>query len=150
MDEVRFEANIRGWVAIKKMKIDEDTPLIEASRILASIHDSLDRKIWEYLKEEIPTEKIDKKAYELTGATYDEKKKQWTVKGRKTEQQIAQVLAKCNSATALKGIKLPEVKQAKEIAKSYLTRKCLDLMGVRIELDPKLVEKYIEAKSKII
>ncbi|MEM0372469.1 MAG: DUF2666 family protein [archaeon] len=147
-DEIRFEANIGNWVCVKKHKSEAGEMKIELARALASIHDSMDRKVWEYLGEEFPLEDLNKVAYEITGATYNEKKKTWEVKGRKTDAQIGEALAKCSSLTSLKNVKLPENKQAPEIAKAYLTRKVLGLLGVRMELDPETVQKYIDEKTK--
>ena len=147
-DRILFDAKIGNWVCIKKGIIDQDTEAMEVARLLASIHDSMDRKIWEFVGKEINTEELDKIAYEITGATYNEKKKSWELKGRKTEQQIASALAKLNSPATTRKINV-KGKQALEIAKAYLTRKVLTLLGFRIELDPKIAEKYIEEKSKL-
>ena len=148
MDEVKFEASIGKWVCIKKGKMEQGTDKIEAARVLASIHDSMDRKIWEFISDEINLEELDKIAYEITGAQYNEKKKKWELKGRKSEAQIAESLAKCNSPSTTKKMNLPNNKHALEIAKSYLTRKTLDLLGVRMELDPSIVEKYQKEKIR--
>jgi len=148
-DHILFDAQVGKWVCIKKIKIKPNTEPIEISRILASIHDSMDRKIWQYLEQEINLKELDEIAYEITGAQFDKKKKTYTVKGRKSEAQIAEALAKCNSPSTTKKITKSPNKHYLEIAKSYLTRKVLDLLGVRMELDPKLVEKFIETKSKL-
>lgn len=148
MGHIKFEAEAGKWICIKKAKVDENTEDIEVARALASIHDSMDRKIWEFLGKEIDLEHLNKLAYEITGAEYNEKKKVWALKGRKSEAQIAEALAKCNSPSISKRMELPDNKHAKEIAKSYLTRTVLDLLGVRMELDPKLVEKFMGAKIK--
>ena len=148
-DHVLFDAQVGKWICIKKGKIDKDTADIEVSRVLASIHDSMDRKIWEYLGKEINLKELDEIAYEITGAQFDKKKKKYLVKGRKSEAQIAEALAKCNSPSTTKKMTKSPNKHYKEIAKSYLTRKVLDLLGVRMELDPKLVEKFVETKSKL-
>lgn len=147
-DEIRFEANVGNWVCVKKHKAQPGDERIDVARALASIHDSMDRKIWEYLSDEFPLAELDKAAYEITGATLNEKKKTWEVKGRKTDAQIGEALAKCNSTSAFKNATLPENKHAPEIAKAYLTRKTLELLGVRVELDPEITQKYIDEKAK--
>ena len=150
MDEIVFSAQVGNWVCIKK-----GTPgagKIEAARILASIHDSMDRKIWDFLKEDFPLEELDKIAYEITGAIYNEKKKDWLVEGKATEEKLAGALAKLNSPTTSRRINevlLAKTKKGPEIAKSYLSRKVIDLLGIRIELDPSVVEKYIKEKTQI-
>jgi hypothetical protein len=148
MDEIKFEANVGTWICVKKHKAQPGDERIEVARALASIHNSMDRKIWEYTGDEFPLAELDKIAYEITGATLNEKKKTWEVKGRKTDAQIGEALAKCGSATSFKNVTLPTNKHAPEIAKAYLTRKVLDLLGVRIELDPEIAQKYIDEKAK--
>ena len=149
-DEVKFEAQIGKWVCVKKQTILPGS-MMDAARILASIHDSMDRKTWEFLKEDIPLEKIDALVYEITGAEFNEKKKIWELKGRKSEAQIAEALAKCNSPTITKKMNefLPANKYAIEIAKSYLTRKTIDMLGIRIELDPEIAQKFMDEKIKL-
>jgi hypothetical protein len=152
-DKIEFDAQVGSWTCIKKQKIETDMSKVEASRILASIHDSMDRKIWDFLKEEFPLAEFDKIIYEMTGAVYNEKKKEWLVEGRKTEQQIAETLSKLNSSSTTQKINQllnPKTKNGLEIAKAYITRKTLDLLGFRLELDPKIAEKYVEEKSKLI
>jgi hypothetical protein len=147
MDEVVFSAQVGPWVCIKKQKVEPDTKKIEIARMLASIHDSMDKKVWHFLGEDFRLEELDKIAYEITGAQFDEKKKEWVVRGRTTEQQIAEALAKLNSPATTRQMNVGSAR-GKEIAKSYLTRKVLDLLGFRLELDPKAVDKYLGEKAK--
>ena len=150
-EEILFSAQVGNWVCIKKGKLEADSKKIEASRVLASIHESMDRKIWEFLKDDFPLEELDKIAYEITGAVYNEKKKDWLVEGRVSEERLSQALAKLSSPTTSRRINdvlMTKTKNGPEIAKSYLSRKVIDLLGIRIELDPSVVEKYIKEKSK--
>jgi len=146
--KVEFYAEVKPWVCIKKQEIKEGSGKIDVSRALASIHESMNRKIWEYLKDDFDLEAIDKVAYEITGAEYNEKKKRWMLKGRKSEAQISAALAKLNSPLTTQKLGTT-TKNGKEIAKAYLTRKVLDLLSFRIELDPKIVDKYIDEKAKL-
>jgi len=151
-EEILFSAQVGSWVCIKKGKLEDGTKKIEASRVLASIHESMDRKIWEFLKDDFPLEELDKIAYEITGAVYNEKKKDWLVEGRATEEKLSQALAKLNNpgvGRRVNELLKPVTKNGPEIAKSYLSRKVIDLLGLRIELDAGIVEKYIKEKSQI-
>jgi predicted nucleotidyltransferase len=151
MDEIVFSAQVGKWVCIKKGKMEPGSGGMEVSRILASVHESMDRKIWEFLKDDFPLEALDKIAYEITDAEYNEKKKTWMLKGRVSEAQISQALAKLNSPGTTKRINevIQKTKNGPEIAKSYLSRKVIDLLGIRIELDPAVVEKYIKEKAQL-
>lgn len=147
---ILFDAEVGNWVCIKKQAMNTDTENMDIARILASIHDSMHRKIWEFAGKEIDLESVDRIAYGITGAKYNQKKKRWELKGRKSEAQILENLVKLNSDGTLKQINAIE-KDAKKagIAKDYLTRRVLDLLGFRLELDPKLAESYIDEKAKI-
>jgi len=152
MDEVNFSAQVGSWVCRKKGKLEADSKKVEVSRILASVHESMDRKIWDFLREDFPLEELDKIAYEIAGAVYNEKKKDWLVEGKVTEERLAEALAKLNSPATTRRINdvlATKTKNGVEIAKSYLSRKVIDLLGIRIELDPGIVEKYIKEKSQI-
>jgi len=153
MDEIVFSAQVGNWVCVKKEKPEPGTRKVEVARILASIHDSMDRKIWDSLKDDFPLEELDKIAYEITGAVYNEKKKEWLVEGKATEERLSQSLAKLNSSATSRRINeiIPiKTKNGPEMAKSYLSRRVIDLLGIRIELDPSVVEKYIKERGKII
>lgn len=151
-NEVNFSAQVGSWVCIKKGKVEDNASKVEVSRILASVHESMDRKIWDFLKDDFPLEELDKIAYEVTGAAYNEKKKDWRVEGKVTEERLAMALAKLSSPATTRRINEAltiKSKNGPEIAKSYLSRKVIDLLGIRIELDPSVVEKYIKEKSQI-
>ena len=148
--KIVFDAKVGTWICIKKQKIEEDIDGMDIARALASIHDSMDRKIWEFVGKEIKLEDLDIIAYEITGALFNKKKKRWEVKGRKSEAQILKALEDLNSQETIKKIGINNKEHAKlEIAKTYLNRKVLDLLSFRLELDPKIAEKYIEEKAKL-
>ncbi len=146
--EIEFTAQVGKWVCVKKQKVP-DGAKIEASRALASIHDSMDRKIWEFLGEEFDLEALDKIAYEVAGAEFNEKKKKWLVKGRVSEQQVTNALAKLKGSGIARRMDI-STKNGKAIARSYVTRKVLNLLGFQIELNPKTVDKYLDEKSKLL
>jgi hypothetical protein len=146
-DHIEFYGKIGKWVAVKKLKMDENTEPLEVVRFLASVHDSTDRKIWEFLGKEIDLEALDKIAYGITEATYNEKKKEWRVAGRISEEKLNKIMARLkNSGRLLENI--APTKNGNELAKVYLTRMVFDLIGMRIEVDPKIAEKYQKDKAK--
>ncbi len=148
--KIIFDAKVGAWVCIKKQKIDEGIDGMDVARALASIHDSMDRKIWEFVGKEIELENLDTIAYEITGAQFNKKKKRWELKGRKSEAQFLKALEVLNSQETIKKMNINNKEHAKlEIAKAYLNRKVLDLLSFRLELNPKIAEKYIEEKAKL-
>lgn len=148
MPEIVFDANCGDWVCIKKQKVDEGAPKIEISRILASIMDTMGRKSLDFLKDEFPLAELDKVAYEITGAQFDEKKKDWIVKNKNIEESLAK-LASSSTSRRINEVLTLKTKNGPEIAKTYVAIKTFDLLGFRISLDPKVIEKYIEEKSKV-
>ncbi len=49
MDSIDFLAQYKGWIAVKKLEISEDTKPEEVAFHLASIRESIDRKAFEIL-----------------------------------------------------------------------------------------------------
>lgn len=145
-DQVKFQAKIDDWVCIKKGKFDENTDDIQAAKLLASIYDSFNRKIWEYVGTEVDLEELDQIAYDVTGAEYDEDKDEYRIEGRVTNDQIAEAMQAVKS-------KVPrmidiEHDELRQVAKTYVTRKVLDLLKIRIDPNPKKLKKFVEKKRK--
>lgn len=141
-NKIEFFAEYDKWIAVKKLDATDRRP-IEVARFLSSVHESIDRKMWEFMGEEMSLEELDKIAYELTGA--QQKKKKWKVP-RKSQDEINQIIAqlKSPSVTRKMGIKNKELKT---LAKVYLNRKVLELLGIGVEPETKKIEKYIEKKD---
>lgn len=138
MDEVSFIAQVGNWVVIKKQKVEKDTKKMEVARILASIRSTMDKKIWDFMRDDIDLPKLDALAQEIAGE-----------KGKVSEEKMAGVLAKLNSPGTGKRIgELTQTKNGKEIAKMYLTNKVLELANLRIHADADIIQKYIDEKAK--
>ncbi len=146
---IEFFADIptEKWVVVKKMKIEEDTSPLEIARFLASVHSTLHNKMMYFLGKELSLEELDKIAAEIVGAEWNEKKKEWQVKGRIGEKKINEVLTALKSPKLAKRISsVVKGKKSQELAKMYVTRKCLDLLKLPLEPDPSLIEKAIEER----
>ena len=148
--QIQFLAKVKNWTCIKKGKTDAETPNVEVARILASIIDSIDKKSWDFIKDDFDLKNLDEIACEIVGAVPINKKGTLGLKGRVSEQKIAESLAKINSPATTKKFSTQnaETKSGKDICKAYLTYKIMDLLKVRTKLDPKLIEKYEEEKYK--
>ncbi len=131
-DKIDFIARHGKWIVVKKMDIDENTEKIDIARLLISIRETLDRKIFEYLDDDFDLRKIDNIASEIVPD------------GRLTEEKIAQALKKLNSAEISR--KLEGDKLKKEIAKQILTEKVLQKLKLKT-LDAKSIDKYIQRKE---
>lgn len=143
-DQIEFFAQYGKWIAVKKMKI-ENQPKVEVARFLASVHESIDRKMWEFLGDEMPLNALDEIAVEITGAT--KKGKKWVVP-RLNEEKTIEIMAKLRSpGTSRKVNQLVKGKELSELAKIYLTRRVLEMIGIPIEPSSKTIEKYINKKE---
>ena len=133
---VLFDAEVGKWVCIKKLNIDENTDSLDIASILFSIDESINKKVWDFLKNEFDLEKVDEYAKELVG------------EGRTSAKKIEEVLAKINSPSTGKFLKtLTPTKKGRDILKIYLTRKTLELMNFKIAPDKKLIDEYIKEKK---
>lgn len=145
-DHVKFQAKIDDWICIKKGKFDEHTDDIEAAKLLASIYDSFNRKIWEYIGSEIDLQELNEIAYQITGAEYDDDKEKYRIKGRVTNKQIAKAMKALKSKVP----RMLDVEQdeLRQVAKTYVTRKTLELLKIKIDPDPDKLKKYVDKKRK--
>ena len=146
-DKILFEAKVGDWVCVKKGELTPGVAKIDLARLLASIQESMSRKTWDFMKDDYNLEELDKIAFELAGAQFDEKKKEWLVKGKVSEQQIATALAALSNPGTTKKMGL-QGKNKTELAKYYLTFKVLDLLGVRAAPNAKAFDNYINEKAK--
>lgn len=138
MDEVSFIAQVGNWVVIKKQKVEPGTKKMEVARILASIRSTMDKKIWDFMRDDFDLAKLDGLAQEIVGE-----------KGKISEERMAGILAKLGSPGTGKRIgELTQTKNGKEIAKMYLTNRVLELANLRIHADPDIIQKYVDEKEK--
>ncbi len=147
--KIEFFADVPSekWVVVKKMKVDDETTPLEISRFLASVHFTLHNKMFYFMGKELDIDELDKIAAEVVGATWNQKKKVWELKGRISENKIVEVLAALKSPKTTKKINtVVKGKKSQELAKLYVTRKALDLMKFPLEPDPKFIEKVIEER----
>ena len=75
-DKILFEAKVGDWVCVKKGELTPGVAKIDLARLLASIQESMSRKTWDFMKDDYNLEELDKIAFELAGAQFDEKKKE--------------------------------------------------------------------------
>ncbi len=129
-DKILFEAKIDKWSCKNEKKIDENKPM-EVAMVLAEIHDLMDQQIWESVGKEMDTKKLDAIADEITNAVED------------SNIGKAKALSKVSSPTTTRKMDI-KGKKAVEIAKTYLSRRILKNLGMKIELDPKLAKEYMK------
>jgi hypothetical protein len=138
-DKIEFFAKVGNWVCIKRGDVKEGTTGPDITRVLTSIQNSIDRKKWEFLGDDLDLKYIDTIAHELVEG-----------KGRVNADKLSEILAKVNGPGVGRKIKeVAKTKAAAEVAKTYLTRVVLDLLKFRIDLDSKLIEKFINQQEKL-
>jgi len=120
-EEVTFAANVKGWVAIKKMGADVNTKPEEVAAILAGITATIDRKGFEFAG--IKTEVIDAYVDNLTKGK------------RKGYGNLAEIFGKLSNSE-LKA-KLIEASDAAKVpvAEAYFLRKVLTNLGYAAWID---------------
>lgn len=125
---IQFIANYKDWIAVKKLKITESTDPLTIMEFLASLTNSVDRKVEENLRKIVSLEKVDSfLKVELEGA--------------KSETGISKALAAIKGAKLGKIIdeiteKITDNSQKKEInsfIRFYATRKALKELGLAVD-----------------
>lgn len=127
-DKINFLAKHGKWIAAKKIDIDENTGKIDVARLLLSVRETVNTKIFEYLDDEFDLQKIDDIVSDIVPA------------GKLSEEKIAEIFKKLKSPSVTR--KLEGDKLKKEIAKQILTEKVLQKIKLRT-LDAKTIDKYI-------
>ena len=133
-ESIQFRVKKGKWFVAKKMDIDENTENIDIARMLISIDETLHKKILEHLPFDI------KKLEEIADDIYQKKRC-----GRAKEEDIVEALKKLKSPKTTKRLKeITEVKEGLEILKIVLNNIVLKRLGIKIHLNTKLIDKYVE------
>lgn len=131
-DKINFLAKHGKWIAAKKIDIDENTEKIDVARLLLSVRETVNTKIFDYFDDEFDLQKIDDIVSDIVPA------------GKLSEEKIAEIFKKLKSPSVTR--KLEGDKLKKEIAKQILTEKVLQKIKLRT-LDAKTIDKYIRKKE---
>ena len=131
-DKINFLAKHGKWIAAKKIDIDENTEKIDVARLLLSVRETVNTKIFEYLDDEFDLQKIDDIVSDIVPV------------GKLSEEKIAEIFKKLKSPSVTR--KLEGDKLKKEIAKQILTEKILQQIKLQT-LDAKTIDKYIRKKE---
>ncbi|MBO8175725.1 MAG: DUF2666 family protein [Thermococcus sp.] len=126
-DHINFTAKHGSWIVVKRLMIDEKTPLADVARIFASINETITAKLPIYAK-------IDLKGIDEWFAG---------IKKAKSDVEIKTVVDKYLHFPAYKYAPNEFV----EHAKIYALRKMLEKVGLSIDIPAKPLEKYLEKKS---
>ena len=130
---IQFRAKKGKWTVIKKINIDENTSDTEVARLLNSIDETVNKKVYEFLP--FDSGKIEEIANEI----YEKKK------GKVKEEDITNALLKLKSpATTRKLNAITKSKEGKAIVKIILNNIVLERLGIKTRLETKLIDKYIE------
>jgi hypothetical protein len=137
MDEhISFSAKHKAWIAVKKTSIDENTDELDIARILISIRDSLDNKIFQYLEGDFDMKALEEKVAEIVPS------------GRANEAAIASALKEAKSPKMTKFLKeLTDDKNKLEVYKGLVMELVLSKLKLA-ELNIKALDKYIDDKHR--
>ena len=130
-DKINFMAKHGDWIAVKKMEIDDRTEAIDVARLLLSVRNTVDRKLFEYLDKDFDLEKLEGIVAEIVP------------KGRLSEEKIAEVFKKLTYSVPRK---LEGNKLQKEIQKQIATEMVLKKLNLTT-MDADSFDKYIKKKE---
>lgn len=135
-EHVNFSAKYKSWVVVKKMKVEEENEDADVGRLLLSIRETLNNKIYEFLGEEFEIKDLEKEADELVPP------------GRLKEEQIAAVLKALRSPKTTKMLKgFTEEKLKLEVYKQLFTELVMQRLKLNT-LTTKALDKYLDDKSR--
>ncbi len=128
MEEViQFIANMKGWIAVKKLKVTEKTDPKSVMEFLASLGTGIDRKIEENLEKIVEINKLNSVLEEIMNET-----------GKNPGEIIQAVNGRKISSVVNELVEKPEwqKKEKKEMAeflKVYASRKALRENKIRVD-----------------
>lgn len=135
-EHINFSAKHGSWIVVKKMALDEHTADEDIARILLSIRETLNNKIYEYLGKDFDLDTLEKWTEEIVPS------------GRLSEEKIAEALKTLKSPKTTKRLKeLTTEKQKLEVYKGLLTELVLQRLKLNT-LQLKALEKYVDNKNR--
>jgi 3-oxoacyl-ACP reductase-like protein len=135
-DHINFSAKYKSWVVVKKMKVDEEIEDADVGRLLISIRETLDNKIFEYLGTEFDIAALEKAADDMVPS------------GRLKEEQIASVIKAVRSPKTTKMLKeFTEEKLKLEVYKQLFAEIVMQKLNIS-SLTTKALDKYLDDKHR--
>lgn len=126
-EKVEFIGNYKGWKCYKGFDSLEGKEKLDIARLLLSIRESFNEKIFEYLGEGFDLNFIQEIVDSIV----------------KDEKTISSALYKAKSPTTTKKLsEIAKIKEAKDIAKGILTEMILEKLGIE-RLTPDVLDKYL-------
>ena len=129
-EKVEFIGNYKGWKCYKGFDTLEGKDKLDIARLLLSIRESFNEKIYEYLGQGFDLNFIQAIVDSII----------------KDEKTISGALYKAKSPTTTKKLsEIAEIKEAKDIAKGLLTEMILEKLGIE-RLTPEVLDNYLGQK----
>jgi len=126
-EKVEFIGNYKGWKCYKGFDSLDGKEKLDIARLLLSIRESFNEKIFEYLGEGFDLNFIQEIVDSIV----------------KEEKTISRALYKAKSPTTTKKLsEIANIKEAKDIAKGILTEMVLEKLGIE-RLTPDVLDKYL-------
>ncbi|KYC45684.1 MAG: hypothetical protein APG12_00727 [Candidatus Methanofastidiosum methylothiophilum] len=126
-EKVEFIGNYKGWKCYKGFESLDGKEKLDIARLLLSIRESFNEKIYQYLGQALDLEFIQGIVDSIV----------------KDEKTISGALYKAKSPTTTKKLsEIVEIKEAKDIAKGILTEMILEKLGIE-RLTPEVLDKYL-------
>jgi len=128
-DSIDFLAKYKGWIAIKKMSISEDTKPEEVAFHLASIRQTIDKKAFEILG--IDAKQLDEEASKITSGA------------RKSHKALAEAIASLGSQEARDAVAKAcnGKEELQEVANAYLLRRIVQNLGFDFDVNQEMLAK---------
>lgn len=136
-DHISFTAKHEDWITVKKEQINEKTKNIDIALILASIGETAERKVEEYLKKEFKLEKLDEVEDYVLEGNHDPKI-------REMPEILENLISK---ETAEKLNNISENENVKIVLKSILTRRILKKFNFDVDIPREELNEYVKKQT---
>ncbi|MCC7573316.1 MAG: DUF2666 domain-containing protein [Candidatus Methanofastidiosum sp.] len=126
-EKVEFIGNYKGWKCYKSFESLDGKEKLDIARLLLSIRESFNEKIFEYLGQGFNIKYIQDIVDSIV----------------RDEKTISKALYKAKSPTTTKKLsEIAQIKEAKDIAKGMLTEMMLEKLGIE-RLTPDVLDNYL-------
>jgi len=135
-DHITFSAKYKSWITVKKMKIDENTDDLDIARLLFSVRETVNNKIYPFLEEEFNVLALEEKVSEIVPS------------GKLKEEEIAAALKALKSPKTTRMLKeFTSDKNKLEVYKGLFSELVLRKLSMNM-VSIKALDKYMNAKNR--
>ncbi len=135
-DHITFSAKYKSWITVKKTKVDENTDDLDVARLLFSVRETVNNKIYPFLEEEFNVSALEEKVDEMVPS------------GKLKGEEVTDVIKALRSPKTTRMLKeFTTDKNKLEVYKGLFSELVLRKLSMNM-VSIKALDKYMNAKNR--